>query len=138
MTPSRFLYGMGIAFLLVLSCAQAQAESNRVALVIGNSAYNFTPALRNPKNDAVDMAAALRQLDFQVFDGTDLTKTQMDGLIKTFAAALETSSAALFFYAGHAVQIDNKNYLIPVDAEIFVECGNAKNYWHKNPLFIFD
>ncbi|HEY7646318.1 MAG TPA: caspase domain-containing protein [Hyphomicrobiales bacterium] len=118
MTPSRFLYGMGIAFLFVLSCAQAQAASNRVALVIGNSAYNFTPALRNPKSDAVDMAAALRQLDFQVFDGTDLTKAQMDGLIKTFAAALETSSAALFFYAGHAVQIDNKNYLVPVDAAL--------------------
>ena len=99
MTPSRFLYGMGIAFLFVLSCAHAQAESNRVALVIGNSAYNFTPALRNPKNDAADMAAALRQLDFQVFDGTDLTKAQMDELIKTFAAALETSNAALFYYA---------------------------------------
>ena len=118
MTPSRFLYGMGIAFLFVLSCAQAQAESNRVALVIGNSAYNFTPALRNPKNDAADMATALRQLDFQVFDGTDLTKAQMDELIKTFAAALETSKAALFFYAGHAVQIDNKNYLVPVDAAL--------------------
>jgi uncharacterized caspase-like protein len=64
------------------------------------------------------MAAALRRLDFQVFDGTDLTKAQMDGLIKTFAAALETSSAALFFYAGHAVQIDNKNYLVPVDAAL--------------------
>lgn len=91
----------------------------RVALVIGNSQYkNSTLALFNPKNDAEDVAAALRLLSFEVIQATDATKRDLELALQRFARAATDADSALFFYAGHAIQLQGRNYLMPVDAEI--------------------
>src|SRR5262252_6378276 len=75
--------------------------NERVALVIGNSAYQHTPPLYNPKNDAADMAAILKELGFQVIDGYDLDKVAFDRKLRDFSVALREAKVGVFFYAGH-------------------------------------
>jgi uncharacterized caspase-like protein len=103
--------------LLVLLPAVAEAEK-RVALVIGNSAYKHAGELANPKNDATDMAAGLKKLNFQVVEGYDLDKTNLDRKLRDFASALQGAELGLFFYSGHGLQVDGQNYIVPVDAEL--------------------
>lgn len=108
---------LGLAWLMSTSLAVAQEK--RVALVIGNGAYRATPALLNPPNDARDMAAALKRVGFiDVTLVLNATKAQMERAIREFGQKLDGASAALVFYAGHAVQVDGRNYLLPVDAKI--------------------
>ena len=64
---------------------------------------NNTPRLENPKNDAADVSAALKKLDFQVVEGFDLDKAAFDAIVREFAAALRGADVGLFFYAGHGV-----------------------------------
>ena len=104
-------------FFLILLAAPALAEK-RVALVIGNSAYVHAPALPNPKNDAEALAAALTRLNFEVFAGTDLDKPAMERLLRRFADAAEKADVALAYYAGHGLQVNGRNYLVPVDAKL--------------------
>jgi uncharacterized caspase-like protein len=109
------------AVLLVLSAGSitmAFAAENRVALVIGNSAYRYASVLGNPKNDAADMAAAAERLGFKVVKGIDLDKDGMDRTIRQFAESLRGASIGMFFYAGHGLQVGGRNYLVPVDAEL--------------------
>nr|VFJ44168.1 MAG: Caspase domain-containing protein [Candidatus Kentron sp. DK] len=87
----------------------------RVALVIGNSAYSSAP-LANPKNDAADMTHALEALGFEVIPGFDLNRQQMEESIRRFREKMTGVDVGLFFYAGHAIQYDGKNYLIPIGA----------------------
>ena len=102
---------------LALLPAAALADK-RVALVVGNSAYQHTPKLANPKNDATDVSAALKTLGFQVIDGLDLDKAAFDRKVRDFATALQGADAGVFFYAGHGLQVAGQNYLVPVDAEL--------------------
>ena len=88
----------------------------RVALVIGNSAYQHVPKLGNPKNDAIDMVAALKKLGFVVIEGFDLDKTAFDRKVRDFATALRGAAVGVLFYAGHGMQVGGTNYLVPVDA----------------------
>jgi uncharacterized caspase-like protein len=104
------------AFLMTQ--AQDAWAQRRVALVIGNSAYKHASLLPNPKNDAADLAAVLKRLDFEVVEGHDLDKASMDRTIRNFANKLAGSQIALFFYAGHGLQVGGQNYLIPVDAQL--------------------
>ncbi len=106
-----------VLFLLALLPSAAQAEK-RVALVIGNSAYKHAGELANPRNDATDMAAALKKMGFQVIEGFDLDKASLDRKIRDFAAALSGADVGLFFYAGHGLQVAGQNYIVPVDAEL--------------------
>jgi uncharacterized caspase-like protein len=99
-------------------CAQDRQLGRRVALVIGNAAYAHTPVLENPRNDAEDLAPALAALGFEVISGADLGKDEMDQSIKTFATTLKGADIGLFFYAGHSLQVDGVNYLVPVDAQL--------------------
>ena len=94
------------------------AAKKRVALVIGNSAYIHTPRLANPGNDANDISAGLRRLGFQVIEGFDLDKAAFDKKIREFAAALPGADVAVFFYAGHGLEVMGYNYLVPVDAQL--------------------
>lgn len=103
--------------LLVSALGPASAEK-RVALVIGNSAYDNTAPLKNPSNDATDIAETLRALDFEVIDGTDLSKREMEKRIRAFADKLVGADVGLFFYAGHGLQVDGRNYLAPVNATL--------------------
>ena len=96
----------------------ASADENRIALVIGNSAYQTTP-LRNPSNDAREITKVLQTLGFDVLSYIDATRSQMRRAIVEFGDKLaQTNGVGLFFYAGHGLQSDGVNYLVPVDAEI--------------------
>jgi Caspase domain len=90
----------------------------RTALVIGNGSYRDGP-LKNPVNDAKDVAAALKKLGFEVAELADASQKGMKQAIRDFGRRLEQrKGAALFYYSGHGVQANGRNYLIPVDAEI--------------------
>jgi Flp pilus assembly protein TadD len=90
----------------------------RVALVIGNGKYQFAAPLPNPPNDAADIAQALRKLGFDVVEGRDLDRPGMDNTIRQFSRKLDGADIALFFYAGHGLQVNGKNYLVPIDAKL--------------------
>src|SRR5712671_259118 len=106
------------ALLIVLAASAAWAE-RRVALVIGNSKYkNSDLALFNPKNDAEDVAATLRTLGFDVILRTDATRRDFDVAMTQFARVAVNADAALFYYAGHALQYQGQNYLMPTDGEL--------------------
>lgn len=96
---------------------EAAANDKRVALVIGNSSYQKGP-LKNPVNDAADMAAKLRALGFDVIERTDIKTSQIGRTLREFRSRLSPGSVALFFYAGHGLQIKGENYLPAVDADI--------------------
>lgn len=109
---------------LAVTKGGAQVQK-RVALVIGNSAYKGAPALRNPVNDAKAMSNALNRLGFEVIEVTDATQKEMNRAITLFGEKLNSESAALFFYAGHGLQVRGKNYIVPVDAQIKSESAVA-------------
>jgi len=109
------LYGF---LLLVCSISDAKAD-RRVALVVGNSHYsNASLFLANPKNDAEDVAAALRGIGFEVIQAIDANKRDLDLNMAKFARLATDADAALFYYAGHAVQYQGRNFLMPTDAEV--------------------
>ena len=93
-------------------------KERRVALVIGNSAYPGAGALKNPVNDANDIAAKLKKHGFDVTVRTDMRHKEMLRSLTDFGDKVQTGTEALFFYAGHGMQVRGKNYLLPVDAEI--------------------
>jgi tetratricopeptide (TPR) repeat protein len=97
---------------------QSQNSTRRIALVIGNGIYASAPALKNPPNDARDMAATLQALGFEVSSGVNISQREMKRLIREFGQKLKGGGSGLFYYAGHGVQSKGRNYLIPIDAEI--------------------
>lgn len=104
-------------FVAALWPLAASAE-RRVALVIGNSAYSHAAALRNPGNDARDVAEALKKVGFDVQLGIDLDQPGFARTIEQFARMLDEADVGLFFYAGHGVQMNDKNYLVSVNAKL--------------------
>jgi hypothetical protein len=109
-----------VAFIWValLAGINTPANAGRVALVVGNAQYENTQPLANPRNDAEAIAASLRALGFEVFDGYDLTRTAFEELIRAFARGAEDADAAVLYYAGHGLEVGSVNYLVPVDANI--------------------
>jgi uncharacterized caspase-like protein len=97
---------------------QVRSSERRVALVIGNGAYTKAPPLKNPPNDARDMAVTLKTLGFDVTSGINVNQREMKTLIREFGQKLKAGGSGLFYYAGHGVQTKGHNYLIPVDADI--------------------
>lgn len=96
---------------------EALAGEQRVALVIGNDAYEMAP-LRNPVNDARAMGRVLSQLGFQVTQRVNLGQKEMKQEILSFGKKLQNGGVGLFYYAGHGMQVNGRNYLIPVGARI--------------------
>lgn len=96
----------------------AAAAGRRVALVIGNGAYAYVTALPNPPNDARAIAKNLRGLGFDVSEGIDLDRDAMQKLTRDFLRDAAHAQTALVYYAGHGVQIDGRNYLVPVDVRL--------------------
>ncbi|MFN0116300.1 MAG: caspase family protein [Paracoccaceae bacterium] len=107
-----------LAALLVLALPSAALADKRVALVIGNSAYEFVSKLPNPANDADDIAAALKRLGFSVTAAKDLDYNRMRLAVRDFGEAAADADMALVYFAGHGIEIGNTNYLIPVNAEL--------------------
>jgi len=115
----------------------ALPPGKRVALVMGNSAYQHAPVLANPKNDATRLTETLKRLGFTVIVGLDQGKTAMEGTVRSYVRTIKDADVVLFFYAGHAMQMGGKNYLIPVDAKLqdatavdfeTIELGTILNY----------
>ncbi|MCP4410059.1 MAG: hypothetical protein GY807_20410 [Gammaproteobacteria bacterium] len=111
---------MPIFLLLALMLFPTVQASQRVALVIGNGSYSDA-ALRNPANDARDMAETLKSLGFKVQRHIDLNEKQMHRAIRSFGRALAQAEVGVFYYAGHGMQVNNRNYLIPIGADIETE-----------------
>ena len=108
------IQAVGLWALLALACLPG-AAAERVALLIGNNNYGSMP-LRNASNDARDLGEALKELGFQVIVRENATRKDMVDAIREFGQAIDGASTALFFYAGHAMQFKDRNYLIPIDA----------------------
>ncbi len=90
----------------------------KLALIIGNEGYRFTTALRNPKNDARSMIRVLKECGFEVIEVIDGDAVKMKAAIREFGYKLKSYEVGLFYYSGHGIQIDDKNYIIPVDANL--------------------
>ena len=113
------LLNLMISSALVFGVQPASAE-HRLALVIGQSAYRSVPALPNPANDARAVTQMLTDSGFEVSTATDLSQNQMREQVSDFAGKVAASGAdtvALVFYAGHGLQIDGENFLVPIDVD---------------------
>ncbi len=100
------------------AAADALAVGQRVALVIGNGAYANVKALPNPPNDARAIAKNLRDIGFTVSEGVDLDRATMQKMTRDFLREAARAQIAVIYYAGHGLQIDGRNYLVPVDARL--------------------
>jgi hypothetical protein len=101
----------------IIRYSKAIAEK-RIALVIGNSNYGTKTPLKNPLQDANLMEATLEGLGFVVDKYQDLGLKEMNAAVRDFSQKMKDNNVALFYYAGHGVQVDGKNYLIPIDAKL--------------------
>src|SRR5271154_1772084 len=118
LTVTRFFIALVTACVVSLFAHGRSCADARVALVIGNGAYSHERVLKNPPNDAHDMAAALRELGFQVTEAIDADKATLDARLREYLDAAEGADIALLFYAGHGMQLDGRNLLIPIDAKL--------------------
>jgi hypothetical protein len=109
---------LGVTIAVLLSCGAARAEGKRVALVIGNSAYRYAGGLANPVNDATDVASALKRLGFQVAHRNNLERQAFGRSLDAFYEASRGADLAIFFYAGHGLQLDGGAYILPTDARL--------------------
>lgn len=128
--PKSFCALAGLFFLCAVSFA-AEKDRNlsvakiegaqRIALVIGNGAYPGVAALKNPVNDALDIAGKLKTLGFKVTLKTNASLKDMLRTLTAFGDSVQQGSEVVFYYAGHGMQVRGRNYLIPIDADIRTE-----------------
>jgi len=127
----RFLIAALSAASLLISASTDAFADKRVAFVVGNGAYKNVPALPNPAVDAKSMAKLLRNVGFDVVEGSNLSRDKMTEKLLDFGKKAEGADVALFFYAGHGIAVNGTNYLLPVDAdlksEMDVKLGAAIN-----------
>ncbi len=108
-----------LSLALLMALAAPASAAKRVALVIGNSAYRNVPSLANPSSDAGLIAETLRGLGFALIGGDaqrNLDKAGLDRAVQSFGREIQGADVALFYYAGHGVQVRGHNYLVPVGA----------------------
>ncbi len=109
---------LSLFFLILLTCGSAQAE-RRVALVIGNSAYKSVPRLVNPVNDAALVGSMFKKAGFDSVDiKLDVSAADMRRSLREFANRTRDAEVAVVYYAGHGIELDGNNYLIPTDATL--------------------
>ena len=111
---SRMTFLTAVFFVVSVPAHSMQ----RVALVIGNSAYEHVPMLTNPVNDATDIGAAFERLGFDVTRIENVGQQKFRQALQEFGRAAAVSEVAVIFYAGHGIEVDQRNYLIPVDARL--------------------
>jgi uncharacterized caspase-like protein len=120
MFRSAFRTALLASTLLASAGATAAHAENRLALVIGESAYRAVPQLPNPANDARAVTKLLTEAGFQVTTASDLSQRELNQTIGDFTAEIAAKgpdTVALVFYAGHGIQIDGENYLVPIDVD---------------------
>ncbi|WP_256808227.1 MULTISPECIES: caspase family protein [Bradyrhizobium] len=116
MIPFR-IFGL-LIFAIVLGCGPAHAD-RRVALIIGNSAYKSAPKLGNPVNDATLVGGMFKKAGFDSVDvRLDLSASEMRRMLREFAGRTRDADMAVIYYAGHGIELDGTNYLIPTDATL--------------------
>ncbi len=120
---------------LLLALATSANAQERVALVIGNSQYEAVPSLKNPENDATDIAASLGRLGFDVNLLLNLGGRETNRALRNFSHTARDADMAVLYFAGHGFEIDNQNYLIPVDAKI-ERAGDALYEAHQMSQFL--
>ncbi len=96
----------------------AKFQGKRLALVIGNAEYSSAAKLKNTRNDAASMAVVLQDLGFEVMKVLDGSYEQMKNAIYAFGDKAQSVDVSIFFYAGHGLEVDGTNYLVPIDADI--------------------
>ena len=106
------------ALFIAISASGALAQTKRVALVIGNSAYGIAPPIAAAVQDAQLMSATLRDLGFDIVEQTNLDYEQMRAAQRDFARAVTDADTVVIYYSGHDLVIDNTRYLVPVDAAL--------------------
>jgi len=106
-----------VLFLSLVISTAIYATEKKVALVIGNSGYSSAP-LKNPVNDAIDISNSLELLGFEVVRGTDLNRKQLRQRVREFGSLLTKADVGFFYFAGHGIQFNGENYLIPVSVDI--------------------
>lgn len=110
---------VGVALAFPSTHASAQTEDGRrVALVIGNQDYQHVTPLDNPVKDTTEIARILREADFDVTIGTNLNKKDLEQVVRRFLRELNDGDTALFYYSGHALQVGDANFILPVDAKL--------------------
>lgn len=125
---NKILTLMGFLCFFVCSSALAASDS-RHALIIGNSGYQYASPLKNPKNDSTDIAEALDDLFFDTTLLQDATKSQIEQAVSEFLENLkEEGGVGLFYYAGHGVQLQGDNYLVPVETNL----GSDREIMHQS------
>src|SRR3984893_12670063 len=113
-----WVVGLAAAAIVVIAGSDAAWAERRVALVVGNSNYKAANiSLSNPRNDAQDISAVLTNLGFEVVTAIDASKRDMDFALQRFARLATDADSALFFYAGHAMQFQGRNFLMPTAGE---------------------
>jgi TPR repeat protein len=118
MTFARFLL-FGIALMAATFGAERVAwAEKRIALVIGNAAYQSYGTLANPAQDVAAVAETLRAADFEVVEAVDFAHPDLERTVREFLGRLEGADVSLVYYSGHAVQVGGRNYIIPIDAKL--------------------
>jgi uncharacterized caspase-like protein len=107
-----------LTLVLTLALAPPALAAGRVALVIGNAQYQHVPRLANAQNDARAIASMLRNEDFAVEEHHDLSNTTLRQAMRNFVTKTRDADVAVVYYAGHGIEVDGVNYLIPVDAKL--------------------
>lgn len=118
MVGLRLCWALALAFTFLLAAAPGVRAEKRLALVIGNSGYQHVSRLPNPANDAADIAEALTRLGFAVRRESDMSFDPMRRALREFSRDAAGAEMAAVFFAGHGMEIDRQNYLIPVDARL--------------------
>lgn len=119
----------GALLALCLSAGAGWAGSDRLAMVIGNSAYSGVPSLINPKNDATQLAAKLQSFGFDVQLLTDLPEDGLWAALDQLTAKAKDAEIVLFYFSGHGFQLEGANYLVPVDARLSSSDAIAQETW---------
>ncbi|MGA0609247.1 caspase family protein [Caldimonas sp. KR1-144] len=118
MKPFRILFAACAALLAACSAPPRGEGVPRLALVIGNAAYENAPALKNPANDAADMCAALGRLGFKTLCHANVRdRAEFDARVKEYVEQLGPSSVGVFYFSGHGVQARDANFLIPTQVQ---------------------
>src|ERR1700694_5818071 len=109
---------LALSIIGILASSNVVKADRRVAFVVGNGAYKNAQPLPNPPIDAKAMAGLLRNVGFEVVEGTNLTRDKMTERLLEFGKKAQGADVAVFFYAGHGIAISGTNYLLPIDADI--------------------
>src|ERR1700720_1337546 len=109
---------LALSIICILASSNVAKADRRVAFVVGNGAYKNAQPLPNPPIDAKAMAGVLRNVGFEVVEGTNLTRDKMTERLLEFGKKAQGADVAVFFYSGHGIAIGGTNYLLPVAAEI--------------------